>query len=39
LLLKRITAIVREERELFAELTRLVDAHTPSCARNPAAGH
>jgi transposase len=28
-LLKRITAIVREERELFAELTRLIDAHTP----------
>jgi transposase len=29
LLLRRITAIVREERELFAELTRLVATHTP----------
>jgi transposase len=38
LLLKRITAIVREERELFAELTRLVDSHTPQLLAEPGCG-
>jgi hypothetical protein len=33
LILKRITEIVREERELYAELTLLLKAHAPAAAR------
>jgi transposase len=34
-LLKRISEIVREERELFSELTRLIDAHCPQLLAQP----
>jgi transposase len=38
LLLKRITEIVREERQLFAELTSLIDAHAPQLITQPGCG-
>jgi len=38
LLLKRITEIVREERQLFAELTSLIDAHAPQLIAQPGCG-
>jgi transposase len=37
-LLKRISEIVREERELFTELTRLIDAHCPQLLAQPGCG-
>jgi transposase len=37
-LLKRITEIGREERELLAELTTLVDAHAPQLLAQPGCG-
>ena len=37
-LLKRISEIVREERELFAELTALIDAHAPQLLAQPGCG-
>jgi transposase len=37
-LLKRITEIGREERDLFAELTGLVDAHAPQLLEQPGCG-
>ncbi len=36
-LLRRITEIGREERELLAELTRLIDTHAPQLIAHPAA--
>jgi transposase len=36
--LKRISQIVREERELFAELTGLIDAHCPQLLAQPGCG-
>jgi transposase len=38
LLLRRITEIVREERQLFAELTSLIDAHAPQLVAQPGCG-
>jgi transposase len=38
LLLKRITDIGREERQLFAELTSLIDAHAPQLIAQPGCG-
>jgi transposase len=38
LLLRRIAEIGREERELLAELTGLVDAHTPQLLAQPGCG-
>jgi transposase len=38
LLLKRITAIVAEERELFRELTVLLQAHAPQLLAQPGCG-
>jgi transposase len=38
LILKRITEIVREERALIAELTVLIDAHTPQLLAQPGCG-
>lgn len=38
LLLKRITAIVREERALFSELTTLIHAHSPQLLQQPGCG-
>ena len=38
LLLRRISEIVREERELFSELTRLIDAHCPQLLEQPGCG-
>jgi transposase len=38
LILKRITEIVREERALVAELTALIDAHTPQLLAEPGCG-
>ena len=37
-LLKRIAEIGREERELFAELTNLIDAHAPQLLEQPGCG-
>ena len=37
-LLKRITEIGREERELLAELTSLIDAHAPQLLAQPGCG-
>jgi transposase len=37
-LLKRISEIVREERELFAELNSLIDAHCPQLLAQPGCG-
>jgi transposase len=37
-LLKRIREIVREERELFAELTALIQAHVPQLLDQPGCG-
>jgi transposase len=37
-LLKRISEIVREERELFSELTGLIDAHCPQLLAQPGCG-
>jgi transposase len=37
-LLKRISEIVREERELFGELTGLIDAHCPQLLAQPGCG-
>jgi transposase len=37
-LLKRITAIVAEERELFRELTALIEAHAPQLLAQPGCG-
>jgi transposase len=37
-LLKRITAIVAEERELFRELTALLEAHAPQLLAQPGCG-
>jgi transposase len=37
-LLKRISEIVREERELFTELTGLIDAHCPQLLAQPGCG-
>jgi transposase len=37
-LLKRISEIVREERELFTELTSLIDAHCPQLLAQPGCG-
>jgi len=37
-LLKRITEIGHEERELLAELERLIDAHAPQLAAQPGCG-
>jgi transposase len=38
LLLKRISEIVREERQLFAELTSLINAHAPQLLAQPGCG-
>jgi transposase len=38
LILKRITTIVAEERELFRELTALIDAHAPQLLAQPGCG-
>ena len=38
LLLKRIREIIREERELFSELTALIDAHCPQLLAQPGCG-
>ena len=38
LLLKRIREIVREERQLFAELTALIQAHVPQLLDQPGCG-
>jgi transposase len=38
LLLKRIREIVREERQLFAELTALIHAHVPQLLEQPGCG-
>ncbi len=38
LLLKRIAEIGREERQLFAELTALIDTHAPQLAAQPGCG-
>jgi transposase len=38
LLLRRITEIGREERQLLAELTSLIDAHAPQLAAQPGCG-
>jgi transposase len=37
-LLKRISEIVREERELFSELSGLIDAHCPQLLAQPGCG-
>ena len=37
-LLKRISEIVREERDLFTELTDLIDAHCPQLLAQPGCG-
>jgi transposase len=37
-LLKRISEIVREERELFTELSSLIDAHCPQLLAQPGCG-
>jgi transposase len=38
LLLRRISEIVREERQLFCELTTLIDAHAPELLHQPGCG-
>jgi transposase len=38
LLLRRISEIVREERQLFAELTTLIQAHSPELLAQPGCG-